>query len=141
MTQRSGKFTRGPCKIVPGTSVVTPSIAPIDSGPQIAMTMFPDEHDCLADAYLIRAALNAATTAEDMGYDGQAAVEALPRLLEVASMALSRLAMGPLEIAAAYGPQGHPDDPLRDAARILQETLAACRSKEPGNAECTEPTS
>ena len=48
--------TQGPWRVIRGTSVVTPSIAPVGKGPQVAMTMFPGEYDCDANARLIAAA-------------------------------------------------------------------------------------
>lgn len=36
---------------------------------------------------------------------------------------LTALAMGPLELAATYGPDAHPDEPVIDAARKLQALI------------------
>lgn len=52
------------------------------------------------NARLIAAAGTAATKAQEMGYDGIAAVEALPELLDLARMAASTLTVEPMALLA-----------------------------------------
>lgn len=49
--------------------------------------------------------------------------EAIETLGNTAANLLAALAMGPLELAATYGPDTHPDEPVIDAARKLQSII------------------
>ena len=76
-------------------------------------------------ANFIAAAFNAATAAEDLGYDGQRAIEELPRLLGAVQTALNALL-----------PQARYQDvdEYRQLAIKESETvLTACRVKEPSD--------
>ena len=120
MTQRSGAFTRGPCRNTSFSSVVG---IPVMAQPN------PKEDSILIcgvrgervvaepNSCLIVAAFNAATAAEDMGYGGQEAVEALPRLLKM------------LHLYSYPGDfEGRPSrSEQQDETRAL---LASCRAKE-----------
>ncbi len=76
-------FTKGEWK-TKGSIVL--SLEPKDDGrlPHVATAIHEigmDREEQWANAHLIAAAGTAATRAEEMGYDGRAAVEALPELL------------------------------------------------------------
>ena len=130
MTQRSGKFTRGSAVFEELRAVHDGDGYVLTEGNRVeichhggAQSLGLPRDEVLANANLIVAAFNAATTAEDMGYDGQAAVEALPELLR----ALWRV---------GHEPIGHPEashsEVLTQATDIAREVLAACCAKEPG---------
>lgn len=53
-------------------------------------------------------------------------------LREALEELLKALAMGPLEVAAEYGPDAHPDEPVTDAARKAQAALSATKGKDNG---------
>ena len=132
MTQRSGKFTRGPwgwsiqdhsMALLSGPDLLEDHVAAVGPCESCAKRVMDGEWKwgrCMtpteANAALIAAAGTAATAAEDMGYDGQAAIEALPKLLDV------------LETVSPYFEgehhYDHPDNVRIRAAR------AACRTKE-----------
>ena len=129
MTQRSGKFTREPVVLetVKTSCGVCHKIGPFP------WTDTEKNHACIyvddrmawkhgpeleANAHLIVAAFNAATAAENMGYDGQAAVEALPKLLEM--LAVAELLLG--------GNRSARDN--NNFAAEIHEALASCRAKE-----------
>lgn len=82
--ERKGKFTRGPlAEWRSGSDLCVSSVqnhnfvATVGS----AIADEPDAACIRADARMIIAAFNAATTCEDMGYDGEACVRALPELV------------------------------------------------------------
>ena len=122
--QRSGKFTRGPVTRdkhgdlvdAAGNGIRFCRVA-IALGNRIGE--YPD--DAEGNTSLAEAAFNAATTAEDMGYDGQAAVKKLPELLR----GLWRI---------AYEPQGHPEasesEVLTRCEDIAGALLTALRAKQ-----------
>ena len=90
-----------------------------------AYSMGLPREEVLANAHLIAHAFNAATTAEDMGYDGQAAVEALPELLGKLSGLTSILE----NLDGGYLAPNDIDNTDMHSARAL---LASCRAKESG---------
>ena len=49
--------------------------------------------------------------------------KAIVTLETASSNLLTALSLGPLEIAATYGPDAHPDEPVIDAARKLQNLI------------------
>jgi hypothetical protein len=131
MTQRSGKFTRGPCVFDdisrPNETDGLGYIYTADrgcGGPTLAHTGDSDlpAAENRANAALYAAAHNAATIAEDFGYDGQAAVEALPEILR----GLWRI---------GYEPQGNPEAShsgvLTKCEDIARALLNAIKTKEP----------
>lgn len=59
-----------------------------------------------------------------------ATARALPDVVKALEGLLSALAMGPLDIAAKYGPDAHPDEPVIDAARRGQRALDLARERE-----------
>ena len=135
MIQRSGKFSRGPCEVwgedeptagVPALEIGrgefgTPScksICYVNSTLDAAADKFSLTPEDRANASLSVAAFNAATAAEDMGYDGQAAVEALPKLLEM--LAVAELLLS--------GNRSARDN--NNFAAEIHEALASCRAKE-----------
>lgn len=65
-----------------------------------------------ADSSLIASAFNAATTCEDMGYDGEACVKALPELVELAEI-----------VAMRYGT---PEWERRESLENIAELLVRC---------------
>ena len=90
MTQRSGKFTRGSAVFEELRAARDGDGYVLTEGNRVeichhggATSLGLPREEILANADLIVAAFNAATTAENIGYDGQAAVEALPELLRV----------------------------------------------------------
>lgn len=56
---------------------------------------------------------------------GNAAADRIEALEGALHGLLDALAMGPLELAAKYGPDAHPDEPLVDAAHKASAVLAA----------------
>ena len=55
--------------------------------------------------------------------------KAAPQMLEALKFAREAISMGPLEIAASYGPDAHPDEALIDAARKIEAAIAAAEGK------------
>ena len=86
-----GGFTRGLCE-VKGSAVFPPFplTAPIHY-PCTEITRDRSIVETKANASLIAAAFNAATEAEDMGYDGLEAVRALPELLRELSVVTTKI--------------------------------------------------
>jgi len=83
-----------------------------------------------ANAQLVVASWNAAVTVNE--HNPLAAARALPDAVEALEGLLAALAMGPLDIAAKYGPDAHPDEPVIDAARKGQTALSAVHSGKEG---------
>lgn len=145
MTQRSGRFTKGLWQVRGPSS----GWGAMDDGGDYAVYVERDntkhiiaevicktrENNCEpaeANARLIIAAQQAATAAEDMGYDGQAAVEALPRLLEKLEGIEEYFEQrGDAEyLPGIAAPQGNEE---MTHLMEIQEALTACRSKEPSD--------
>jgi hypothetical protein len=57
--------------------------------------------------------------------------EVMPELLAALEDMLTALAMGPLEIAAKYGPDSHLDEDVIDAAHKARAALAKAREVAP----------
>lgn len=123
MTQRSGMFTKGPglAHVADPDDGYGAARYRVSGQEYVLAVILGDvaELNSEANAALVAAAFTAATTAEDMGYDGQAAVEALPELLR----ALDEIASG-----ALWG--GPAKDHVRFIRLLADKSLAACRSKE-----------
>ncbi len=117
MTERRGKFTRGPCKAIDGTCFYRPKPGQLRSVPIVSPIRTRNE-EARANAELYAAAHNAATAAEDMGYDGLVAVEKLPKLLEMLAVAVMLLG----------GNRSARDN--NNFAAEIDEALASCRAKE-----------
>lgn len=128
-------FTRGPAE----TKQWADNHWTVQSGIKVIATLVsgetpyqPDYAELAANAALQAAAHNAATTVEDMGFNGQAAVEALPKLLDAADRLIG-------EVRACWG----MEEPLlrqqlgntnyqivSDRLEIALLLLASCRAKE-----------
>jgi len=115
--ERKGIFTRGPVATTfsDGSGGCGYIIGP---GDDVIVWGGEDDWGCQRgvkrpeDASLIASAFNAATTCEDMGYDGEACVKALPELVE-SLVALAHMCGN----AGAFG------KPLNDAVALI----ARCR--------------
>ena len=79
-----GKFTKGPAHVSGSDDGPGERHLHIGAAEEIqTLASMNPTHPCTpANAQLITAAINAATAAEKLGYDGQRAIEELPRLLE-----------------------------------------------------------
>lgn len=121
--ERKGRFTRGP---------VEPCYDNNDNGAQwfdvgpctvpCGGTPYATACDTARyDASLIASAFNAATTCEDMGYDGEACVKALPELVELAEFAAPRY--------------GVPDWEREAALEKIAELVTKCRVRKQGGWE------
>ena len=120
MSERSGKFTRERCEAREASCM-----RHVDGGllrfVPIMSPMRTLNDESRANANILAAAINSGNAAEDMGYDGQAAVEALPGLLEVVNEAARLIGLGTKD-----GDSG---------ARVILSTkgravLEFCRAKE-----------
>ena len=86
--ERKGKFTRGPVGVYVEDGgnlgefvwVADVNAPELDDNP--VCLLHGDSEQRKADSSLIASAFNAATACEDMGYDGEACVNALPELVE-----------------------------------------------------------
>ncbi len=122
MTQRNGKFTRGPCEAIDGKCFHRPPPGHLQFVPIISPTRTRDA-EAVANASMLAAALNAATTAKGMGYNGQAAVEELPMLLATL-LDLRRTDVTDHADAVAC---------VEWMQNLINSALASCRAKESGS--------
>ena len=123
---RSRKFTRGPWvwEAVQGAQCITEHTL---KGPNVLCRYWYDKPPS-ADAKLIASVGTAATTAEDMGYDGQKVIEELPRLLEVLKFYRDSW------IFDNAGVDLQPrHDLCMDEGKKAGAILASCRVKEPSD--------
>lgn len=118
------KFTKGKF-IVDGTGCVrhdgTEGASFIKTSSPWQESVWDDDPEAHANGFMLAAALNAANAAEELGYDGQRAIEELPRLLEACAVALKALEY--------YSDTPSARDDLA-APEMLSALLTACRVKE-----------
>ena len=55
---------------------------------------------------------------------------AAPDLLDALNNLMVAVAMGPLDLAAKYGPDAHPDEPIIDASRQARAAIAKATNPE-----------
>ena len=129
-----GKFTRGTWQIDQrAANHVIADSRPICSV-SFHSTMLPDggSAENEANAALIAAAGTAATAAEKLGFDGQRAIEELPRLLEELYAAAEALGSTAAWVHESTDYKGTAQGIQVEADRATA-LLTACRVKEPSD--------
>jgi len=125
--ERKGKFTRGPVatSFSDGSGGDGYIIAP---GDDVIVWGGNDDWGCQRgvgrpeDSSLIASAFNAATACEDMGYDGEACVKALPELVQMIMDAVAQCTQAIRILPYDEGCQAI-DDEIRP---MLRDILAKC---------------